>query len=182
MTQLLALCGSLRRHSLNRAALQAVERLSGERFSVQWARLAALPLFNPDLENDLPEAVSHLLAQLQAADGLVIASPEYAHGISGVLKNALDWMVSSPAFYQKPVMMINTSPRAHHALDSTREILTTMSANITDDACVELALLGKSGGELDDVLMPSESLGLLDDAIAKFLAALAEREEGMSPD
>ena len=173
MAELLALCGSLRRHSLNRAALQAVESLAAPHVGFQWARLAALPLFNPDLEHDLPEAVARLLEQVEAADGLVIASPEYAHGISGVLKNALDWMVSSPAFYQKPVMMINTSPRAHHALDSTREILTTMSANIIDDACVELALLGKDAGR-DIVQQPEQQAQLLG-GLERFLAVLSDR-------
>ncbi|WP_221793731.1 NADPH-dependent FMN reductase [Oceanobacter mangrovi] len=163
--QLLALCGSLRKQSLNRIALAAVEAMAGEYFQLEWADPAALPLFNPDLETDLPAVVIRLLEQIEAADGLVIASPEYAHGISGVLKNTLDWLVSSPAFYQKPVMLINTSPRAHHALDSTREILTTMSAQVVEEACVTLPLLGNA-----EILRPDSHMKvLLSPAVEQFL-------------
>jgi len=69
---------------------------------------------------------------------LLIASPEYAHGVTGVLKNALDWLVASERFFGKPVAVLNASPRAHHADASLREILRTMSANIVEAASVSV--------------------------------------------
>src|SRR5262249_16472189 len=66
----------------------------------------------------------------------------YAHGISGVLKNALDWLVSYERFVALPVAVINTSPRAHHAYDSLLEVLQTMSATLVHEASISVPLLG----------------------------------------
>jgi NAD(P)H-dependent FMN reductase len=61
--------------------------------------------------------------------------------VSGVIKNALDWLVSGIEFPYKPIMLINTSPRASHAQASLREILSTMSGVISEKACISLPLL-----------------------------------------
>ena len=144
MTEILCLCGSLRQPSYNRAALEAAGMLAPEGVLLRMATLSALPLFNPDEEDH--HEVAALAQAIAEADGVLIASPEYAHGISSVLKNALDWLVSDQAFPEMPVALINTSPRAHHAMDALREVLRTMSANIIAPACIELPLLGS---ELD---------------------------------
>ncbi len=92
--------------------------------------LGGLPLFNPDLEGFEAPEVMDFRAQLRIADGVLIASPEYAHGITGVLKNALDWVVGSGEFVQKPVALLNASLRAMHAPESLKEVLKTMDAQI----------------------------------------------------
>jgi len=89
-------------------------------------------------------SVIALKNSLAEADGLFLSSPEYAHGISGVLKNALDWLVSGEEFVDMPVAIFNTSPRASHALDSLHEIIRTMSGNIIDSACITVPLLGSN--------------------------------------
>jgi NAD(P)H-dependent FMN reductase len=74
--------------------------------------LAGLPHFNPDDDEDggpVPPAVADLRARVIAADGWVISSPEYAHGVPGSLKNALDWLVSCPELPGKPVLLLNAS-------------------------------------------------------------------------
>lgn len=140
--KLLALSGSLRKLSYNSAALQALQQLAPEHIHIQmFDRLGELPLFNPDEEEEPGAAVLTLKSALADADGLIVASPEYAHGISGVMKNALDWLVSGEEFIDMPVMLINTSPRAHHAQDALREVITTMSGHIIDSACVSVSLL-----------------------------------------
>jgi NAD(P)H-dependent FMN reductase len=141
--KLLALCGSLRAASLNAALLRAFVRVAPAGVGVAMSpSLGALPLFNPDLEAALPPAVRALHAAVAEADGLVIASPEYAHGVSGTMKNALDWLVSFEPFIHKPVAVINASPRAHHADDALRETLRTMSAGLVGASSFALPLLG----------------------------------------
>jgi chromate reductase len=141
--KVLALCGSLRSVSMNAALLRATARLAPAGMSVElFDGTGALPLFNPDLEADMPAAVTRLHRAIEACDALLIASPEYAHGVTGVLKNALDWLVSFEGFVHKPVAIFNASPRSVHAAGALREILITMSARLLPDACLDLPLRG----------------------------------------
>ncbi len=140
--RLLALSGSLRAASFNTAALHALAQLAPDNINVLINDLGDIPLFNPDLENSAPSSVIALKEKLRACDGLIIASPEYAHGMTGVLKNALDWLVSGDEFVDKPIMLINTSPRATHAQASLKEVLTTMSGKLIENAQVTVPLLG----------------------------------------
>lgn len=144
----LAISGSLRAASLNSALLRATARLAPQGISVTMLQgLGDLPLFNPDKEAKNLPPVDSLKAQIIAADALVIASPEYAHGITGVLKNALDWLVSSEAFVNKPVALFNASPRAVHAYTSLREVVGMMSARIVDESSITVPV---SGSMLDE--------------------------------
>ena len=143
--RILAISGSLRRVSSNSALVEAVGRLApaGVEVSV-YRELADLPAFNPDLDGDAPpEAVARLRAQLQECDAVLISSPEYAHGVPGVLKNALDWVVSSGEFVDKAVALINASPRATHAWASLVETLTVMSARVVTAASMTIPLGGR---------------------------------------
>lgn len=139
--RILALCGSLRSASMNMALLRACARLAPPSITLEiFPDMGALPLFNPDLEASMPPHVRALHAELERADAVLIASPEYAHGVTAVLKNALDWLVSFPPFVDKPVAIFNASPRSVHADAALREILTTMSARLVEPACLSLPL------------------------------------------
>ena len=143
MVKVLAISGSLRAASLNSMLLRVVARLAPPSIQIDLYRdLGVLPLFNPDLEASDPAPVAALRARINAADVVLIGSPEYAHGVSGVMKNALDWMVGNESFVNKPVVLFNTSPRASHAQSALRETLRTMSACLIDEACVSVPLLG----------------------------------------
>lgn len=140
---ILAFSGSLRAASLNSALLRAAARLAPPSCRVTvFGSVAALPLFNPDLDDSPPEPVLALRRAVGLADALMIASPEYAHGVSGVMKNALDWLVSYEGFVGKPVALLNASPRAHHAYEALAETLRTMSAQLIREASVSIVLLG----------------------------------------
>jgi len=166
--KIMAISGSLRAASHNTALLCAAARLAPARISVELYRdLGKLPPFNPDLEADDPPAVASLREKLIAADAVLIASPEYAHGVSGVLKNALDWMVSSEAFVHKPVALLNTSPRAVHAQASLKETLTVMSARVIEEASITLPILGSGLDEEAIIVAPDIS-----DALTASLRAL----------
>ena len=139
--KLLALSGSLRKSSYNTAAIKALNILAPGHIDITIGNIADLPLFNPDMEGDEIPELQQLKSSLKESAGLIIASPEYAHGISGPLKNALDWMVSGEEFPYKPIMLINTSPRASHAQVSLKEVLSTMSGNIIEKSNVSIPLL-----------------------------------------
>jgi len=143
--RLLALSGSLRAASHNTRLLQAAQRLAPSGLEIcLYEGLGELPPFNPDLDDDQPPAaVRRLRAAVGASDGLLIACPEYAHGVPGVFKNALDWLVGSSEFPNKPVVLFNASARASHAQAALREILATMSARLLDEASMAVPLLGR---------------------------------------
>jgi NAD(P)H-dependent FMN reductase len=141
--KILAFCGSLRSVSMNAALLRATARLAPKGIVVElFDGLGGLPLFNPELEAQMPPAVTRMQHAIDGCDALLIASPEYAHGVTGILKNALDWLVSYEGFVGKPVAIFNASPRSVHADPALREILTTMSAALLTDACLALPLRG----------------------------------------
>ncbi|MBV9980095.1 NADPH-dependent FMN reductase [Bradyrhizobium sp.] len=157
MTKIVAISGSLRTGSSNTAALRAAARLAPAGVEVMpFDGIAALPFFNPDLDgDDVPAPVGAMRALIGSVDGILISSPEYARGVAGVLKNALDWLVGSYEFPGKPVALINTSPRATHALAALTFTLETMSARIARDACVTLPLLGSARDEFAIVADPA---------------------------
>jgi chromate reductase, NAD(P)H dehydrogenase (quinone) len=142
--RILAISGSLREVSSNTALLRAAIALASNNVEMKlYGGLNDLPHFNPELEPMEPPAVKDLQAQIKWADGLMICSPEYAHGVPGVLKNALDWLVSSQDFAGKPIALLNASPRAVHAQASLVEILTTMAGRVIPEASVTVALMGR---------------------------------------
>lgn len=154
--KILALSGSLRSISINYALLRAAARLAPPNVTISvFNGLGELPLFNPDLEAEPPEAVSRFRSHVAEADALLIASPEYAHGVTGTIKNALDWLVSFEPFAYKPVAVLNASPRAHHADAALREILRTMAAVIVESASITIPLLGSNLNEEEMVSNPS---------------------------
>jgi NAD(P)H-dependent FMN reductase len=142
--RLLAISGSLRTASSNTTVLQAFRAIAPANVSITlYDRLGDLPYFNPDLDSETsapPALIAELRTLIGQANGLLISSPEYAHGVPGVLKNALDWLVSSLEFPGKPVALINISPRSTFVQASLGEILTTMSATLLADSAFTIAL------------------------------------------
>jgi chromate reductase len=170
---ILAVSGSLRAASINSALLRVARQLAPPGIDITLCTVVGeLPLFNPDLEDQPPASVVQLRAQVAAADALLIASPEYAHGVTGAIKNTLDWLVSFEPFINKPVAVLNASPRAHHADDALRETLRTMSAVIVESASVSIPLLGSGVTEQDMAAAPA-----IVDAILASLDALRRSTE-----
>jgi len=172
--EILAVSGSLREASINSALCRAAARLAPPALRVAvFSGLGSLPLFNPDLEPVPPPAVQAFRAAVGKAKALLIASPEYAHGISGPMKNALDWLVSFEGTVGKPIALINASPRAHHAYEALREVLQTMSTSVIAEASPAIPLLGACITEEAMVSSPEVSR-----AIRAALEALALHLEG----
>src|SRR5262245_56991969 len=143
--RILAISGSLRTASSNTTLLQATSALAPEGVEITlYDGLGGLPHFNPDLEEGLQPSVVDFRTELPAARGVLMSWPEYADGVPGALKNALDWVVGSGECVDKPVALLNASPRATHAQASLRETLTVMTARIVVEASVAISRSGKS--------------------------------------
>jgi len=112
MSKIAVIVGSLRRESINRKLAQALAKLAGSRAQFTILKIDDVPLFNQDLEPNPPAAVTRLKAEIEAADGVLIVTPEYNRSIPGVLKNAIDW-ASRPygknSFNGKPTAAIGAS-------------------------------------------------------------------------
>lgn len=161
--RLLAISGSLRAVSLNTRLLQALKICAPAGIDVQlYEELGALPLFNPDLEGHEPDVVRRLFRAVDGADALVIASPEYAHGVTGSIKNLLDWLVGGHEFVNKPVAVLNAAPRAHHALDALKETIRTMNGNLVEPASLLVPVASRPLPP-DDIAADAEYAPLLDE-------------------
>ena len=146
--RLLAISGSLRAASSNTTLLRAAARLMPAGVVVQpYENLGGLPHFNPDLEEvenvALPGPVLELRALVGAADGLLLSVPEYARGVPGSFKNALDWLVGSREFPGKPVALLQASTRAIASPAALTLILETMSARLVAAAGVTVPLVSR---------------------------------------
>lgn len=179
--RILGVSGSLRTGSSNTALLRAVAALASEGMEILIAPpLDGLPHFNPDLDGENPPSpVRAWRALLESADGVFICSPEYAHGIPGVLKNALDWDVSSGKLVHKPVALINASPNhlgAAKAQASLAQTLTAMSAKVIKQAAVSVPAVYKkldAEGRLTD----PETARALRASVAALALAIKEKTE-----
>ena len=175
--RLLAISGSLRAVSSNTMLLRAAVALAPQEVEVHlYTGLGELPPFNPDLEDVAPLAVKDFSAQIGAADGVIISTPEYAHGVPGVLKNALDWLVGGFDFINKPVALFNASPRSTYAIASLTEILTIMSGRIVPDASITVALREKKLDEISIAAHP-EIASMLRAALNVFAEAIRKFQE-----
>jgi NAD(P)H-dependent FMN reductase len=148
VTRLLLLSGSTRTSSTNGAALEAIAGFDGVD-STSFAGLRELPAFNPDDDHEpLPPTVVSLRAAIDAADAIVICTPEYAGTLPGSFKNLLDWTVGGSEIGGKPVAWISVAApgRGAGAIETLRIVLGYVDADVIEDACVSIPI---GRGDLD---------------------------------
>lgn len=178
LPRLLGISGSLRRASNSTAVLRALQPLLDSRATLEVLTLHDVPPYNADLDGaGAPEGVRRLKDAIAAADGLIVCSPEYNYGMSGVLKNAMDW-ASRPAFASplkgKPALIVTTSPGMFggvRAQAQIRELLAATLARPLSHPHVAIAAVDKKlveGRIVDDM-----TLQLLRAALDGLLADLA---------
>lgn len=173
--RLLALSGSLRARSSNGAVLRSALGLWNGSATI--ADIGALPHFNPDLDGEdatPPAPVAALRTAVAAADALLLVSPEYAHGVPGVLKNALDWLVSSGECVHKPVAVLTASPfptGGDHANAQLRETLRMMTGEVVADACREIPAIGPKIDPATERVIDEPTLADLATAMSHLAAA-----------
>ena len=170
---ILAISGSLRARSSNTSLLRLAAAVAPDDVHVElYDGLASLPHFNPDDDLDVPPpAVLALRQRVGIADGLLFCSPEYAHGVPGSLKNALDWLVASVELPGKPVASLNASSMATYAQASLLETLTVMSTRIVREACVTIPV-GRGDVDANGVITSPDFARATRQALDSFVRAI----------
>jgi NAD(P)H-dependent FMN reductase len=179
--KLLSISGSLRELSSNSAILHAAAAVSPANVEFDfYDGLNDLPHFNPDIDGVVVAAsVVDLRKRIKDADGVIVCTPEYAHGVPGVLKNALDWIVSSGEFMYKPTAVISASPsggggeKAHASLLLTLKMLT---AHIVEGGTLLVPFVTTKLKE--GVVTDPETLNSLKSLVDALIAAVHSPSEG----
>ena len=176
--KIVAVSGSLRAASSNTALVRAVVSLVPPDIEITlYDGLAGLPHFSPELDGpNLPDAVKSLRLQMASADGVLICTPEYAFGMPGSLKNALDWLVSSGELWRKPVAVLSASPsalggeKAHAALVLT---LRALEAEIVEAASLQIPFVSTKLNAEKEVSDPA-TLAALQTSLTALIAAVEQ--------
>lgn len=131
----IAICGSTKAASTNLSLIKAITALAKDHFDITlFDGLTDIPHFNPDLDTETPPAtVTNFRQALRNADGILICTPEYAMGVPGTLKNAIDWTVSSMEFSHKPVVLITASSLGQKGHASLLETLKVIEASMVPE-------------------------------------------------
>lgn len=154
MTKLIGISGSLRAASLNTTLLEAMAELVPDDTTLAVRSIADIPLYNGDLDVDGgPAPVRALKRDIELADGLVIATPEYNYGIPGVLKNAIDW-VSRPAFRSvlvgKPVSIVGAAPGVVGTARAQAELRNVLFGTLAEVFPYPEVLVGQARARIQD--------------------------------
>jgi chromate reductase, NAD(P)H dehydrogenase (quinone) len=168
-TPILAISGSLRASSVNSAALR-VAAAAGVAVAIDDDSVRQLPPFDPDLEAERPPRVAAFDAACLAAPGILISVPEYAHGIPGAFKNALDWTVGSGSLYAKPVAVLDVAPpgRGGYVREALGHVLGAMAAEVVSYAVPIAAADRDAAGEI----VGAAAVASLRDAVRDFAARI----------
>jgi len=170
--RIIAISGSTRKESTNLSYIHAITELASTAFEILiFNGLSDIPHFNPDLDNENPpKQVVDFRKQLRETDGILICTPEYAMGVPGTLKNAIDWIVSSCEFSKKPVALITASSMGQKGHASLLETLKIIESDI-DDTTQLLIPYAKTKIGNDSKIKDAETLT----KVKKVIEALAKK-------
>lgn len=177
MIDIIAISGSLRAASTNSALVAALAANAPADCRLDiYDGLGRLPIFNPDDEGErTPPEAARLIEMITRADGVIVSCPEYAHGVPGGMKNALDWLVSRDAAVGKPAMLVHASPRSLYARAALAEIMRTMSFAMYEETALEIALLGKKPAEMEAILAKDANRRAMREAVRAFVEFIGGR-------
>jgi len=176
MTRVLLVSGSASASSANRAVLEVIARQAptlGPHASVEWSGpVGRLPPFQPDLVDDPPSVVAEFRAQLERADAVVIAAPEYAGGVAGSTKNALDWCVGSASVYRRPVAVASAGTSGgQHAQEQLVRTLLWQGAHVV----ASLGIAGpKTKSDASGRITDESTLAEIEALVSTLLTAVDE--------
>ena len=170
---ILALCGSTRAQSTNQSLIEAVAGIAGDRFVVRQFSIATLPHFNPDIDDEhIDPVVRDYRRQIDAAAGVLISTPEYVFSIPGVVKNAIEWTVSTTVFSAKSVAIITASTSGKEAHQSLTLVMRTIYARVPDE-CRLLIQAPKSKIDKDGNVTDAETRRQLEALVDAFSRTVA---------
>ncbi|MES2560092.1 MAG: NADPH-dependent FMN reductase [Bacteroidota bacterium] len=169
MKKVLAICGSISNTSANYALLKTIHSMAKDQFEIDiYDGLSSLPYFEPNPENEnIHASVVEFRNKIREADGILICTPEYVFSLPGILKNALEWTVSTTVFTDKPASLITASSSGKVAHESLLLVMKTLGVKTTDKTCLHIqsikSKMTKEGDIVDNATV--EHLGQLIDAL-----------------
>ena len=171
MKTILAICGSTRQNSINLELLHIISDLFKENIFIKiFTQIADLPHFNPDLDTENPPPnVTEFRDLLRNSDAILICTPEYAMGVPGTLKNALDWTVSSMDFSHKPTGLITASTSGEKGHSALLEVLEVIEADVDEHTqlLISVPRMKIKEGFITDVKTHEAVINLMDILIQK---------------
>lgn len=173
--RILAISGSTRSNSSNEKILQYLEEQLPSDYEMDFLEsIALLPHFNPDLDKDpVPDEIKRFRHKIEAADGILICTPEYVFSMPGSLKNALEWQVSTMLFAEKPCAFVVASSSGQMAFKELELVLETIGASIAPKAKALLSGI-KSKFNKTGELADEKAKALLNDLLTDFLDSIPE--------
>ena len=179
---ILAISGSTRQQSSNHLLIQAIADLMSDVAAIQiFNGLTEIPHFNPDLDNEHPpEAVTKFRDLVRASDAVLICTPEYAIGVPGTLKNAIDWTVSSMEFSNKPVALITAGTSGIKAHASLMGTLLMIESKIAEDAQLVISAV-KTKISQNAVITHAATLENVQQLIKALMAVINDEDVKMMP-
>lgn len=172
--KIVGICGSLREQSINRALLYEASKRLPKEYKMEIADISQLPLFNSDLEENLPKAVEELAQLAKRADGFIISCPEYNSSITGALKNSLDWLsrakVGTP-LVNKPVAIMGATPGVLSTIRAQmhlREILFALNMDLVRRPELLIGQASQKFNELNQ-LMDEKALSIMEELILNLI-------------
>lgn len=171
--KVVAISGSTRQNSINLSLLNAIADLSTASLDITiFDGIGNLPQFNPDNDGEnVSKEIADFRQQLNNADGVIICTPEYAHGVPGTLKNAIDWTISSSSFPHKPTMLITASTGGHYGHKALLETLKAIEARNVENLQLVIPF-AKTKINMDNKIIDDKTLVDVKKLIADFVKTL----------
>jgi len=165
--------GSLRVASINARLLAAARQLvpKNVEFAVE-DTISNLPLFNPENSVSSDHELTAFVDRIRACDGVIFSSPVYAGGYPGALKNALDWLVGTDGFYQKPFMMLSASNRMPQVEATLIAVLETMGGVHVSAASTTIQLIGGTLS-VSEIVADDESSNAIRQSLDRFVSSIS---------
>lgn len=183
--QVLGIPGSLREDSYNQALLEAAQAIAEPSMTIEIIDIQDIPPFNEDVEAEGdPEPVVDLKRRIEEADAILIATPEYQHGVPGVLKNALDWASRPPGsapLVGKPAAIMGATPGDFGTARAQEQLRQTLVYNDCPMVKVPEVLVANAEEKVDESgkFTDSETLDFVGELLRELDSlVMAHRESG----